>query len=146
MVNQKTRRKTKSQKGGSLNVNLQITPIKKIYTKNQFETSGIPIVKWDTKNQYYTLLCVDPDSLEPAWLHWLVVNCKGGDPSTGTTLTPWEPPTPSTGIHGYFFNLYAHKSLLALDAPTTRSGFDTNKFVSENGLKLVGQFTTRVKA
>jgi phosphatidylethanolamine-binding protein (PEBP) family uncharacterized protein len=146
MRKQKTRRRKRSQKGGTLNVNLQINPTRNIYTKNQFETSGIPVVKWTDTSPYYTLLCVDPDSSEPAWLHWLVVNCRGEDPSTGTTLTPWEPPTPPSSTHRYFFNLYKHSVALAIDAPASRSAFDTEKFVSENGLKLVDQFMFRVKA
>ena len=141
-----TRRRKLRQRGGSLNVNLQITPVKNVYKKSEFETSGTPVVTWEPKSRYYTLLCVDPDSSEPAWLHWLVVNCKGEDPSTGMTLTPWEPPTPPTGTHRYFFNLYSHEAPLAIDAPGSRSTFDTDRFVSENGLKLAEQFSIRVKA
>ena len=145
----KARRKTRKRKqkgGNNLSVNLQITPTSNTYSKQQFENSGTPIVEWKAARPYYTLLCVDPDSSQPAWLHWLVVNCKGDSPSTGISLINWEPPTPPTGTHRYFFNLYSHAYPLAIDAPNSRSAFNTDEFVSENGLKLVDQFMVRVKA
>ena len=132
--------------GGNLKVDLRITPTSDLYTKKQFETSGEPMVEWKPSNPYYTFLCADPDSSEPSWLHWLVVNCTGGTPSTGTPLTPWEPPTPPTGIHRYFFSLYSHDHPLTVEAPETRSKFDTNAFVTQNNLKLVDQSIVRVKA
>jgi len=148
----KTRKR--KQKGGDLNVQLQIAPISTnakgvpLYSKIQFETSGTPTIEWSAPPQgtYYTLLCVDPDSSEPAWLHWLAVNCVGGDPASGTVLTPWESPTPPTGTHRYYFNLYSHSAPIDAAAPATRSGFDTDAFVKTNGLKLVSQTMLRVKA
>lgn len=133
-----------------MNINFQIAPIPtdSIYSKSQFETSGIPIVEWSAPSEgtYYTLLCVDPDALEPDWLHWLAVNCRGANPGTGTTLAAWEPPTPPSGTHKYNFTLYSHSAPVKMEPPVARSNFDTAAFVKANGLTRISQTVIRVKA
>jgi len=144
------RRKTRKQRGrGGLSVNVQVSPISmNLYSKTDFQKSGTPIVKWAAppSGTYYSFVCADPDSSEPSWLHWLSINCTGSDPSTGTVLTPWEPPTPPTGVHRYYFTVYSHTSPIKMEAPASRSSFSTDEFVKENSLKPVGQKMIRVRA
>jgi phosphatidylethanolamine-binding protein (PEBP) family uncharacterized protein len=148
-------RKIRKQRGrGGLSVNTQVSPIStnnkgvSLYSKDQFQSSGTPVVQWTAPpdGTYCSFVCADPDSSEPSWLHWLSVNCKGDNPSTGSVLTPWEPPTPPTGVHRYYFSLYSHRSPIEMNAPSTRSTFSTDEFVRENSLKLVGQTIMRVRA
>lgn len=55
----------------------------------------------------FAIACVDPDapggvkgsSANAPWLHQLVVDAPGPDPSCGRELCPWMPPSPPKGLH-----------------------------------------------
>jgi len=145
----RTRKKRRRRGGGSLNVKFAIEPVSTdggvpLFNKSQF-TEDLPAVSWSPPSSgYYTFMCVDPDSSEPEWLHWLVTNCKGADPSTGTPVVPWNPPAPAVGTHRYYFKLYSHANPISATAPKSRSAFNSGMFVSANRLVPVGQTMIKV--
>ena len=55
----------------------------------------------------FAIACVDPDapggvrgsSANAPWLHQLIVDAPGPDPSRGRELCPWMPPSPPKGLH-----------------------------------------------
>jgi phosphatidylethanolamine-binding protein (PEBP) family uncharacterized protein len=102
----------------------------------QSKTIKAPAVKWPTEvDRYYTLICIDPDAKASAWLHWLVINCDGGGPETGTELVKWAPPTPPSGTHTYYFCLFSHSYKVPPEVvPAQRGYFKIDEFAKQNGL------------
>ena len=117
---------------------------------NQSKTIEEPIVNWlkPSPDSYRTLLCVDPDATASSWLHWLVTNCTGTDPNSGSEIVKWEPPTPpvGTGPHTYYFCLFSHAYTIEGDAPKQRGYFSLEEFVEKNGLEPLSVATIRVSA
>lgn len=113
------------------------------------KTIETPVVNWQqpAQDSYRTLLCVDPDATAPCWLHWLVTNCTGTEPNSGSEIVKWEPPTPppGTGLHTYYFCLFSHAYTLNIDAPKQRGYFDLEEFVKKNGLEPISFTTIRVR-
>lgn len=84
----------------------------------------------------YTLIVSDPKaSSRYPWVHWLLVNVRGGDLSTGQAVYPYEGPTPPSGRHTYYFKLY-EQPLGVIQAPATpgRGDFDSAAFIADNQL------------
>lgn len=95
------------------------------------EWSGVP----DT-TQSFALIVDDPDAPMGTWVHWVACNIPGDlrslDAQTiernksiiqGVTSNPrpgYHGPCPPSGIHRYYFTLYALDSMLDLDATTTK--------------------------
>lgn len=77
------------------------------------DTRTVPTIYWSvaSASEYYTLLMVDPDApsrLLPILrenLHWLVINIRGSDVTTGQTIAEYMAPSPGfgTGLHRYVF-------------------------------------------
>jgi phosphatidylethanolamine-binding protein (PEBP) family uncharacterized protein len=107
-----------------------------------------PTVSWRYKGKLHTLICIDPDAAATPWLHWLVTNCKGASPSTGTTITPWAPPTPppGTGTHRYQFKLLEQVRPIQTTPPASRASFPFQAFLKSNALKEVASAEVRVAA
>ena len=107
-----------------------------------------PSVSWRAPAKIYTLICIDPDAPATPWLHWLVTNCKGASPSTGTTVTPWAPPTPppGTGTHRYQFKLLEQVRAIQIPPPASRASFPFQAFLKSNALKEVASTEIRVTA
>jgi phosphatidylethanolamine-binding protein (PEBP) family uncharacterized protein len=113
-----------------------------------------PKVTWKAgeADKLYTLLCTDPDAPAPnaPWLHWLVINCKGDDPSTGTTVMSWAPPTPppGSGIHRYQFKLFLQPTTAPIESrsPKGRAAFSSDAFIQSNKLQLLEEREIRVAA
>jgi len=84
----------------------------------------------------YTLICWDPDATAKSWLHWLVINCSGTDPSTGTELAKWNPPMPppSSGQHRYIFGLFQQAAALNIPKIGELGNFHVANFATQNGL------------
>ena len=89
-----------------------------------------------------TLIAYDPDapgsSSATPYLHWLVVNTRAGTPSSGSTITPWAPPTPpkGSGTHRYVFQLYKQAASIPITpspAPK-RPAFPLEGFIQEHSL------------
>lgn len=107
-----------------------------------------PETVWNppSDNTEYTFLCWDPDITPPdasgnstpnnGYLHWLVVNCKGGNAESGTEIVPWTPPAPPSGEHRYIFAIFkqAAASTMKPEAAPPRENFNISKFTSDNQL------------
>ncbi|XP_053210815.1 protein D3-like [Panonychus citri] len=102
----------------------------------------------------FTFMMVDPDAPTPrnatsrSILHWLVVNIKGNNMKTGTTLAKYLPPapTPNKGAHRYVFLIYrqpkevaSRKTYVTLQE---RSNFQVTSFAIQNRLSgpIAGNF------
>lgn len=88
-----------------------------------------PSVTWQSKpDDFYTLVMIDPDApskKDPKFgevNHWLVVNIKGSDVTTGNVIKEYlgSGPIYGTGLHRYVFLLYQQKGVLEFDEPRTR--------------------------
>lgn len=94
-------------------------------TPTQVKT--MPKIVWEseTPDTYYTLLMTDPDApnrAEPNFRevrHWLLVNIKGNDLSTGTTHFEFigSGPPKDSGLHRYVFLLFKQTGKLEFDEP-----------------------------
>ena len=115
---------------------------------NRNKTIAEPAVNWlqPSPDSYRTLLCVDPDATAPSWLHWLVTNCTGTEPNSGSEIVKGEPPAPAKGTHTYYFCLFSHAYTIEVDAPKQRGYFGLEEFVKKNGLEPVSVATIRVSA
>lgn len=109
-----------------------------------------PTVSWDSPaiGTLYTLIAWDPDAPAKSWLHWLVVNCDGPDPSSGETVMPWAPPTPpaGTGEHRYIFGLFRQGTVLELNPPGSRGGFIPAAYAEAKSLTALAYRGIRVAA
>jgi phosphatidylethanolamine-binding protein (PEBP) family uncharacterized protein len=94
-----------------------------------------------TTGKLYTLILSDPDAPAADWLHWLVINNDG---TTKQELVSYNPPQPPSGTHRYIFTLCEQPGKLQIEPPVERGNFDTQKFISDNRLKVVSKryFTT----
>lgn len=87
---------------------------------------------------HYTLVMTDPyapcrkDPKYREWHHFLVVNMKGNDISSGTVLSDYvgSGPPKGTGLHRYVWLVYEQKGPLKCDEPilSNRSGDHRGKF------------------
>lgn len=110
------------------------------------QVQDAPTVRWNiASTKLKTFVCYDPDAPAGAWLHWLVTNCRGSDPSTGQTVVPWAPPTPpkGTGAHRYLFSVAEQASSIAPVAPQ-RPGFDPEAFFQDHHMKRITSTGIRV--
>ena len=125
------RRRTRKRGGGLLTVRFAEGLASRNYPL--FKARDMPAVTWPQQSSPITLLCWDPDASQASWLHWMVINCQGTSPDSGTTVVPWAPPTPPSGIHRYMFALYTSKNPIT-PGSYKRPGFDPAVFAAANGL------------
>ncbi len=110
-----------------------------------------PLVAWPRPEAgtppYRTFCVVDPDAQAKSWLHWLVVNCEGGDPETGTEIAPWEAPNPAAGTHRYFFCVLQHGAPIQPEdvRPDQRGYWNFKTFVETHGLVPVAAAMVQVR-
>ena len=108
-------------------------------------------ISWPAQDgSLYTLLMVDPDapSRRIPFLreinHWLVVNIKGNDISSGNTILPYRGSGPPilTGLHRYIFLIFKQESRLPIPLDVNRWGFKTRKFIETHklGHPIAGNF------
>lgn len=137
-------RQTRKKRGGSL---LTVRFAEGQASRNYplYRAQDTPIASWPQQLGPVTLICWDPDALKSSWLHWLVTNCKGTGPESGTTLVPWAPPTPPSGTHRYIFGLYASKNPIHPDTPL-RPEFDPAAFAAANGLTQLDWVAIKVSS
>ncbi|XP_055467925.1 phosphatidylethanolamine-binding protein 1-like [Psammomys obesus] len=97
-------------------------------------------ISWDglDPGKLYTLVLTDPDApsrKDPKyreWHHFLVVNMKGNDISSGKVLSDYvgSGPPSGTGLHRYVWLVYEQDKPLRCDEPilSNRSGDHRGKF------------------
>jgi phosphatidylethanolamine-binding protein (PEBP) family uncharacterized protein len=143
----KITRKRKIQKGGELSVYFQGKEAKgNVKPRNQ--TLVMPTISWTTiPDKLYTILIWDPDAPARSWVHFLAMNLRTPNLSTGDILLSYEPPTPPSGVHRYYTTVYMQKSIIDdMPVPKERGNFDVDEFVSKYGLMKVGEKMIRVRA
>ncbi len=120
--------------------------------------SGAPVLSWaphhappgvgEAPFTRHTVLLFDPDAPSPvnpvmrSWLHWLVVNCAGGDAGSGREAVAYAGPSPPTGAHRYVALVCrqtGHGELSAAGvAPPSRGKFDVAAFCLRHALEPEG--------
>ncbi|XP_050307541.1 protein D2-like [Anthonomus grandis grandis] len=105
-----------------------------------------PQVTWEAdSDKYYTLSMVDPDAPSrdnPIYReinHWLVVNIKGNDLSTGETITAYvgSRPPKHSGLHRYIFIVFEHNEKIHVtdeNLDTERRNFLIKRFAKKYNL------------
>lgn len=105
---------------------------------NAQETSTAPSVSYVVPKdaKLFTLMMFDPDVPQKGkeYLHWLIVDIKGNDLSTGRVLVPYEGPhpPPNSGIHRYIFTLLHQPEPFAGPIPS-RTEFKFQEFFRQLG-------------
>ncbi|XP_043762081.1 phosphatidylethanolamine-binding protein 1-like [Cervus elaphus] len=117
----------------------EVDELGKVLTPTQVKNRPTSIT-WDglDPGELYTLVLTDPDApsrKDPKyreWHHFLVVNMKGNDVSSGTVLSDYvgSGPPKGTGLHRYLWLVYEQKGPLKCDEPilSNRSGDRRGKF------------------
>ena len=107
------------------------------------ETNKQPIVKYtcndNGKNNLYSLIMYDPDSIHGTYIHWAVINIPNNDIKNGNILLPYKGPSPpfNTGKHRYIFNLYKQSNKIEKiqienrDISSIKDIIDINKPISK---------------
>lgn len=85
-----------------------------------------------------TLIMYDPDSPNPSYLHWMIVNIPDGNVSNGNTIISYAGPSPpeKTGTHRYIFELLSQEYSI-LPRNIKRSGFSLKNFIEDNNLRSI---------
>ena len=110
-----------------------------------YSAKDMPAVSWPAQSNPVTFLCWDPDAPQASWLHWMVINCTGVGPESGTTVVPWAPPTPPSGTHRYMFAIFSSPAPIAPPV-LGRPNFDPAAFAAKNDLKQLDWVAIKVKA
>ena len=116
--------------------------------RNRGNTLTAPSVTYQANSgeDLYTLVIWDPDAPNPSFLHWLVVNIPEDRISEGTVIQPYHPPTPPSGIHRYYIELYKQTRGPIHPSVPSRTGFSIADFATKNGLQANGQKMIKVQA
>ncbi|KAG9487811.1 hypothetical protein GDO78_007546 [Eleutherodactylus coqui] len=110
-----------------------------------------PTIEWDGMNpdKLHTVVLTDPDVPSQSdrsmaqWHHYVAVNVKGNDLSTGDTLTEYvgSGAGKDTGLHRYTWVVYEQKGPLKCDEPhiddrtaAGREKFNVSRFRKKYGL------------
>nr|XP_058897082.1 phosphatidylethanolamine-binding protein 1 [Kogia breviceps] len=121
----------------------EVDELGKVLTPTQVQNRPTSIA-WDglDPGKLYTLVLTDPDApsrKDPKyreWHHFLVVNMKGNDISSGTVLSDYvgSGPPKGTGLHRYIWLVYEQDKPLKCDEPilSNRSGDHRGKFKVAN--------------
>ncbi|XP_075984223.1 protein D2-like [Anticarsia gemmatalis] len=120
------------------------------------EVTGVPKISWNwMPRTFYTLVMCDADApsrREPearSFLHWLVVNIRGGNATAGETLTSLlnSHPEPLTGPHRYIFLLYQQPGYIDFEEGFNDDYYRRVNFMPEDfankykmGAPLAGNF------
>ncbi|KAL7836909.1 hypothetical protein AOLI_G00281930 [Acnodon oligacanthus] len=128
---------------------LEVDELGKVLTPTQVQNRPT-LIKWEGCNpeKLYTVAMTDPDApsrKDPKfreWHHFLVVNVKGNDISTGCVMSDYvgSGPPKGTGLHRYVWLVYEQPgSLNCTEAVlTNRSGENRGKFKIANFRKKYG--------
>jgi phosphatidylethanolamine-binding protein (PEBP) family uncharacterized protein len=141
--NRKTRKAKRVQKGGQQSLSVAFPSFQaseELPTKLLPETQAAPTISWPSSSSLKTILCWDPDAPAKSWVHLLSINCSGTDPSSGTEVFSWDPPSPpaGTGRHRYLFTLYEQKGPIELTL-SERGNVAVEEIVQQKGLKKIAE-------
>ena len=138
----KAKNKTKKlKKGGQMNLMKISYPSFSLKNTNTIstieETVSEPTIILP-KLGLSTLIMHDPDSSQPSWLHYLVVNIPNGNISKGNVIVDYNGPSPpsGSGIHRYIFEVYSQSEKIPT-IKVERSGFSPLNFANEYNLKFI---------
>ncbi|KAM6965696.1 phosphatidylethanolamine-binding protein 1 [Aplochiton taeniatus] len=118
---------------------LEINELGKVLTPTQVQSRPTSI-EWEgcQPSKLYTLAMTDPDApsrKDPKfreWHHFLVVNMKGNDVSSGCVMSDYvgSGPPKGTGLHRYVWLVYEQSGSISCSEPvlTNRSGDSRGKF------------------
>jgi len=128
-------RKQRTQRGGQMKVSYPSFTLKNTNTSSTIEETSMKPEILLSNIPLSTLIMHDPDSSQPSWLHYLVVNIPNGDISKGDVIVSYNGPSPpkDTGVHHYIFELYSQQELIHPEQ-MERSGFNPIQFAKSNGL------------
>lgn len=143
-ITRKLKRKTRKQRGGSLQVRFGEKIMNKLVSVKNFP-KNVPRVNFKGPG-LYTLIMWDPDAPAKSWLHWLVVNAEEGDVKKGEELMNYTPPTPPSGTHTYHIAMYSQKGPLKIERPTERGYFHHANFIQEYELIEVAKTSVEVSS
>ncbi|OLY80192.1 OV-16 antigen [Smittium mucronatum] len=121
------------------------------------ETDSLPVVNYAFNSEdYYTLALVDPDApsranpIRAQVRHYLSVNIKGGDITTGnSTSTSYLAPRPFPGCGRKRFVWVLAKQSgydASLTVPVARPGFNIANYASTNGMTIIAANYFEVEA
>ena len=139
---------------GNIDFNVRFQPTVKAnewgpkFTTYQVAHEPYPVWTPPTPPTKYTIVCWDPDVTEgKSFLHWLVVNCSGGDNADGKVIASWYPPSPPPGAgqHRYVIGLMAQKGDLQIPEITDRLNFNAANFATTNSLSPIAYRGFRVE-
>ena len=113
--------------------------------RKRANTLSAPLVSFvaDPPDELYTIILSDPNSADPSYLHWLVINIPGERVAEGQAVVPYQPPNPPSGTHNYYVDLYVQKEKLDFVAPG-RTGFNIDDFVAKYNLTKAGTKSIKV--
>jgi len=113
-----------------------------------------PQLAWDDvppETQSFALTCLDPDAPMGTWVHWLVCDIpknvheipQGSSPGkeiiNDFKKTAYGGPCPPSGVHRYFFTIYALK-VSKLDNPTKQNFVELCKKNALASAELMGKY------
>ena len=78
------------------------------------------------------------------YLHWLVVNAKGSDVSTGTTLIEYLPPFVNSEVNNFRVDIYKQSGPISERERSVRKNFKLSKYIQDHNLKLVDSISFKV--
>ncbi|KAJ8263416.1 hypothetical protein COCON_G00158730 [Conger conger] len=122
---------------------LEIDELGKVLTPTQVQNPPTAI-EWDgcDSSKLYTLAMTDPDApsrKDPKfreWHHFLLVNMKGNDISSGCVMSDYvgSGPPKGTGLHRYVWLVYEQPGKISCTEAvlTNRSGDNRGKFKLQN--------------
>ena len=119
------------------------------YTVYQTAHEPYPVWTAPAPPTMYTVVCWDPD-VNPgkSFLHWLITNCKETDPSGGSVVASWTPPSPppGSGEHRYILGLFKQEGPIQVPQIMDRTNFNATNFATTNKLSPIAYKGFRVLA
>jgi|688.fasta_scaffold1170546_1 phosphatidylethanolamine-binding protein (PEBP) family uncharacterized protein len=111
----------------------------------KYETVSQPSIEFPVTNKKYSLVMWDPDSPNPSFLHWLVINLENQNQIREKEILNYFGPNPPSGTHHYYFGLFEQQNTIQIHPPD-RTNFNINEFLAENNLKEVSRVYMTVSA
>jgi len=114
-----------------------------------YQTAHEPHCIWMNDKSLYTVICWDPDvPVNKSFLHWLVVDCSGGDATAGNVLSSWIAPSPppGSGVHRYIIALFKQAGPSNGMNVVDRTNFNAGIYAQQNNLTPMSYRGFRIEA